>query len=322
MDNSAKFIDVIRRINLKKAERSLSWVVMISAYAYVFYVLATFNNYSELWSYWRTLSATKVVWLSVVLLLLPLNLVLESLKWKKLISNTEQMSLSKSFKSVLAGFSTGFFTPNRTGEFAGRILFMDKQNRKTGVVYSIINSLTQNMAIVICGVPAAVFFFAEIKNGIQPDLEMYFLALLTALTSLLTLYFKLPQLANTKHLKPYISFAADLELYSKADLFHILFLSLCRFVVFSIQFYAILQCFGVNLEVTEALIAIPANYLFVTITPSFAFSEAAVRSSYAVFFISAFSTQTAGIALAGIGLWLINFGIPMLAGATMLMKKR
>lgn len=295
---------------------------MLTAYGYLAYVLLTFEKYDELFLSIQQASFLQLSWLLVVLALLPLNLFFESAKWKVIISKTETISLSKSFRSVLAGFSTGFITPNRTGEFAGRILFMEKENRKTGIIYSVINSLTQNLVIIICGLPAAVFFFAEIKNGIKPDLEMYFLAILTALTSLLTLYFKLPQLVKSKRWKRYITFTDDLKLYKKSDLLNILLISLARFMVFSFQFYAILQFFGVNLAPAEAFIAIPANYLFVTITPSLAFSEAAIRSSYAVFFISAFSTQTAGIAFAGISLWLINFGIPMLAGAIMLVNKK
>lgn len=301
---------------------ALKWLIMLAAYGYLAYVLLTFEKHDELFLSIKQASFLQLSWLLAVLALLPVNLFFESAKWKVIISKTETISLSKSFRSVLAGFSTGFITPNRTGEFAGRILFMEKENRKAGIIYSVINSLTQNLVIIICGLPAAVFFFAEIKNGIKSDLEMYFLAILTALTSLLTLYFKLPQLVKSKRWKRYITFTDDLILYTKSDLLNILLISLARFIVFSIQFYAILQFFGVGLAPTEAFIAIPANYLFVTITPSLAFSEAAIRSSYAVFFISAFSTQTAGIAFAGISLWLINFGIPMLAGAIMLVNKK
>ena len=301
---------------------ALKWLIMLAAYGYLAYVLLTFEKYDELFLSIRQASFFQLSWLLVVLALLPLNLFFESAKWKVIISKTETTSLSKSFRSVLAGFSTGFITPNRTGEFAGRILFMEKKHRKTGIIYSVINSLTQNLVIIMCGLPAAVFFFVEIKNGIQPDLEMYFLVILTALTSLLTLYFKLPRLVKSKHIQRYISFTNDLSLYTKSDLLNILLISLARFLIFSFQFYAILQFFGVDLAPTEAFIAIPANYLFVTITPSLAFSEAAIRSSYAVFFMSEFSTQTAGIAFAGVSLWLINFGIPMLAGAIMLVNKK
>ena len=81
-----------------------------------------------------------------------------------------------------------------------------------------------------------------------------------------------------------------------------------------------LRFFGVNLAPIQALIAIPANYLFVTYTPSIAFSEAAVRSSYAILFIGAFSTQLVGIALAGVCIWVVNFILPLFLGSIVMLR--
>jgi hypothetical protein len=72
----------------------------------------------------------------------------------------------------------------------------------------------------------------------------------------------------------------------------------------------------------QALIAIPTNYLFVTFTPSVAFSEAAVRSSYAVLVIGFFSSNIVGIALAGMCIWMINFVIPMMVGSIIMVRNR
>lgn len=49
-------------------------------------------------------------------------------------------------------------------------------------------------------------------------------------------------------------------------------------------------------------------------------SEAAIRGSMAVLIIGTFSVNAGGIALAGISLWLLNFGIPMLLGSSILVK--
>ena len=71
----------------------------------------------------------------------------------------------------------------------------------------------------------------------------------------------------------------------------------------------------------KALIVIPANYLFITFTPSFSFTEPLIRGSYAVFFVGNFSNHTVGIALAGICLWVVNYVFPMLLGYVVLLKK-
>lgn len=69
------------------------------------------------------------------------------------------------------------------------------------------------------------------------------------------------------------------------------------------------------------LISIPASYLFITFTPSFALSEGIVRSSWALFFIGYFTNYNPGIALAGAGIWLINIVIPVILGNILLMMK-
>ena len=97
--------------------------------------------------------------------------------------------------------------------------------------------------------------------------------------------------------------------------------SFIRYAVFCIQFYFMIRFFSIELTPWQALIAIPTSYLFVTFTPSLAFSEAAIRSSYAVLIIGTFSGQVVNIALAGVCIWVINFVIPMLAGSVVMVRK-
>ena len=77
---------------------------------------------------------------------------------------------------------------------------------------------------------------------------------------------------------------------------------------------------NVTLTPWQALLSIPTIYLLVTYTPSFAFSEAMVRGSYAILIFSAFSTNDAGMALASILLWCINYCLPMLVGSFFVKK--
>jgi uncharacterized membrane protein len=98
-------------------------------------------------------------------------------------------------------------------------------------------------------------------------------------------------------------------------------ISFIRCAVFCVQFYFMIRFFSIELTPWQALTAIPTSYLFVTFTPSFAFSEVAIRSSYAVLIIGAFSGQVVNIALAGVCIWVINFVIPMLAGSVVMVRK-
>jgi hypothetical protein len=110
--------------------------------------------------------------------------------------------------------------------------------------------------------------------------------------------------------------------YQVIELLRILGITFLRYGVFCIQFYAMLRFFGVELTAFQSLITIPTTYLFVSFTPSVAFSEAAVRSSYAVLFIGTYFHNELAIILAGVSIWVVNFVIPMLIGSVIVIQKK
>ncbi|MEX2590199.1 MAG: hypothetical protein WD334_08335, partial [Chitinophagales bacterium] len=67
-----------------------------------------------------------VLFLLGALFLMPVNWILESLKWKMLMQRIEPLTFTNSFRSVLSGVTFTMFTPNRIGEYAGRFLFLKK----------------------------------------------------------------------------------------------------------------------------------------------------------------------------------------------------
>ncbi len=300
----------------------LKWLIMLGAYAYLLIVLIRFEHYNELWSSFRDFSLVKFGWIMLVLALLPVNIMLEALKWKSIVARTEKLTLITSLKAVLAGFSTGFFTPNRAGELVGRIAFLSSGNRKVGVMYALLNSLSQNIVLIFFGLPTAYFYFLANFQSLDFNHQAYLLILIPVLLLLLGFYFTLPYWAKTGIWKRFFPFAQEIENFSFANLLSIFDYSFLRYLVFCMQLFAMLQFFAVDISLWQALLSIPTSYLLITFTPSIAMSEAAIRSSLAVLIIGAFSINTGGIALAGISLWMLNFGIPMLVGVTVLVRIR
>ena len=304
----------------------ISWLILVLSYSFLVYKLFTFNHYSELVNQLKQMPPSKLWWLVLILTLVPVNWIIESLKWKMLVAKVQKISLVKSFQAVLSGISTGFFTPNRVGELVGRVLFLKTENRKAGVTLSLVNSLTQNLMMALCGIPACILFYIWKNEKMKLGIVMYLGILFFCLILFGILYFTLPILIRRIKLKKLatklLSYTACLSDYSEMDLVRIMLITLLRYCVFCAQFYFMLFLFGVNLEIWQALIAIPTSYLFVSFTPSIAFSEAAVRSSYAVLIIGAFSTMEIPIMLAGVSIWFVNFVIPMLAGSIVLVKEK
>lgn len=297
------------------------WLVLVLSYAYLAYKLITFNDYDSLFTHFQNLTAFKSGWLVLFVSLFPFNIISETLKWQKLVSDTYPVSFKQSIKAVFAGFTTGFFTPNRLGEPAGRILFLPEVHRKPGIILSYVSGFVQTYIIAIAGLPAALYFFGQHYSNTGSYDNFYLSVSILLIVASTAFYFFLPKIASLAFIKKRTVLFEGVATQSKKNLLAVMLFSLIRFTIFCVQFYAVLHFFGVGIPVNDAFIAIPASYFFVTFTPTMAFSEVTVRSSYAVFFIGAFSDQTAGIAFAGFVIWLLNSGLPMLIGSAILFKR-
>lgn len=314
-----------KALTLNPSVKSWKLLILIASYSFLTYKLFTFHQYEDLVMQWKHMPVSNVWWLAGVFMLLPLNWYLEAIKWKMLTSRVQKITVSNSIKAVLSGISTGFFTPNRVGEMVGRIAFLDPSNRKPGITMSMVNSLTQNMVMAVCGIPACILFFSVTAGKLHPDVVQFVILVTGCVMITGLLYVILPYLTRlleksrfSGKINPFID---CLSRYNLKDLFRIMGVSFIRYAVFCAQFYFMIRFFSIELTPWQALTAIPTSYLFVTFTPSLAFSEAAIRSSYAVLIIGAFSGQAVNIALAGVCIWVINFVIPMLAGSVVMIRK-
>ncbi len=295
----------------------LKWFVLLATYSFLVYKLYAFEHYGAFLKHFQQSSIYQYFWLILVFVLLPLNIYFETAKWQKIVEKTEHIPFRQALNAVLAGFAAGFVTPNRIGEMGGRMLFVSHANRKISAIYSLLNSFTQNYVIALIGLPAAVWYFFSVKSG-HSYFQQYCVLITFFILISTTIYFFMPKIVLIFTNRNRLNFLKRISDYKSIDLLSIAGFSVLRFIVFSVQFFAVLQFFGVELSIYEAFISIPTTYLFVTFTPALAFSEAAIRSSYAVLIIGVFSNNTAGIAFAGFLLWVINYVLPMLSGSRLI----
>ncbi len=305
----------------------LKWCILLLAYGFLIFRLTRFDQYDVLVAQWREASALRIVWLLPTLALLPVNLWLESVKWRVVVTNVERLTPATAFKSVLAGITVGFFTPNRLGDFAGRIVFLKKENRLTASALSFVGTLAQNLAIMVGGLPAALLFF--VLHGAIENLPTQSLTLFFSITALamIGIYCLLPQIAKSllRHCKKHArtkDILLNISRFENKKLLNIFLISFMRYAVFCTQFYFVLRFFGVDLSLWQAIVGIATNYLFVTFTPTISLAEVAVRGSYAMIFIGAFTENLVGVAVAGIAIWLINYCLPLLVGSVFFSKSK
>jgi len=260
------------------------------------------------------------------------NLFLEAKKWQYLISLKEKVSMSTSFKAVFTGLSVSVFTPNRVGEFLGRIFFLKKTEPIEGIFMTVIGSISQLLVTIVVGCLSLAFFLPVYyaPADFPTELLMGALYVLGFLANIifLGLYLNISIITDIsrrifkpewKHWNHYIEV---FSLYKTSELLKVFGLSLLRYMVFSTQFFLFLRAFDVPLSIGEAMMLIPVIYLVTTSIPTIALSELGVRGSVSVFFIGVFMAgHFVGVGdlqlrvfAASTCIWLINIALPALIG--------
>jgi len=307
-------------------ENILKAATGILACIFLIYSLSTFERYDNLLLTFKKGGFFHWQSLFLVVLLIPLNWYLETVKWKILLKNVEQISLKTAFYSVLTGLTTGIFSPARLGEFAGRVLLLKPKNRKKASALWAVGSVTMTIAVCLFGIPALFVFIQSGRevNLLENTTVTYYLTVVLFVVFFLTLlYFLLPFIGNFLSGKTFNHFSSTFNLLKKLSFKHllsILNLSLLRYLVFCIQFWLMLYFFGVELSPWEACVGIFTAYLFITFLPSVFLTEAAVKSSVFLLILSAFSDNSVAIISTSMLLWIINLAIPTLLGVLLLTK--
>lgn len=284
--------------------------------------------------------STFLFYLGSVFLLMFVNLGIEAWKWKFLIGKFEAVSFPNSFKAVFSGITVSVFTPNRVGEYFGRVFILKSLHPVKGILITFIGSMGQLMATILIGSIAMMLFLPRIVDAFIFPNHLIFIGIvittLIILTLLVVLYLNfsiLSQFANKlfpSKSEQISKYAGVFECYDSAGLSYVLLLSIIRYCVFTAQFILLLLAFEVNLPFMHYLIIIPVIFLVMTLIPSVALSELGIRGSVSLYLISLFLNESAGIydpsslgiVVASTLLWLINLAIPAITGAVFVFNLR
>jgi uncharacterized membrane protein YbhN (UPF0104 family) len=268
----------------------------------------------------------------IVFLLIILNWGIEAKKWQFLVRKIEDISLADSYKAVLTGVSVSAFTPNRIGEYFGRIFILKKATRWEGIFVTIVGSLSQLMTTLICGYIGILFFlpsYININNFFDVDLTwaVYFLSIFSVLF-ILMIYFNISLVSHiiekyfSKNWVKFKSYVKVLQKYSSIELLKVLSYSMMRYLVFNLQLYLLLRILGVNVPILHSLMLTSVMYYALATIPTIALTELGVRGSVIIFLFEIYFSKTAqyteeiGLAVftASSTLWLINIILPALVG--------
>lgn len=268
--------------------------------------------------------------LFLVVVLMFFNWGLEARKWQQLVQPLEKISFKKAFSAILSGVSISINTPNRIGEYGGRVLYLRNENKLKAIAATIVGSFSQLIVTVIFGLIGLFFFIHRLMPaGISKWLDRNFwgnlvLAVLLIICSLtILLYFRLriiltvfEKLRWLRKLKSYVEIIAG---YQSAELRYLLLLSALRYMVFSAQYLILLDALGVEFLWWQAFLLNSVIYLVMAVVPTIAIAELGVRGKVSIFFLGFLSSNDVAILAATGGIWLINLFLPAIAGTVLLL---
>ena len=110
--------------------------------------------------------------------------------------------------------------------------------------------------------------------------------------------------------------------YRQRELSLVLILSLIRFMVFSLQYFILLNYFGVEISLSEAVVLIPVYLITLTAIPTITLAELGVREVVAITIFSVISDNEIGMVATAFAIWLINLAIPAIVGTIFVLQTR
>lgn len=265
----------------------------------------------------------------LVILFVFVNWGLEARKWQLLMKALQPISFITAFKAVLCGVTFSLNTPNRMGEYGGRILFVNEGNRIKAISLSIAGGMAQLIITMLMGCLGLTYLLftmdaADSLMGISVFWVRIFLYGSVFGTIVFGFFFfRLGWLIRLLEKLPYADrfskYVNVLETFDAKILLRLLFISFFRYIVFVLQYIFMLQLLEVEQNIWTGFWIVTVMFWILAIIPSFAIADLGIRGSVAKTLFS-YSINTIGILTATFGIWFVNLFIPALIGSLLILS--
>ena len=248
-----------------------------------------------------------------------LNWSIEALKWKWIIKKVQNISFMRSVRAFFNGVTVSFFTPNRSGEFAGRILYLNPENRIRGALLTFLSSSAQLLVTLQLGLLSLIYFLPDFVEFSNFEIQVFRFVLFLITLGVTGAWLHLPVVVRwVDRLNIKSSWKEKIHIWercSQADFFVLWCLSLLRYAVFTFQqliLFAIIMP-SVSFPLMMGLSAL--SFFLITIIPSIALGELGVRGGVNIAVFGFGGWMSSDVLMVTFALWFVNLVIPALLGA-------
>lgn len=284
----------------------------------------------EAWQQIKRSLGSPLLWnLAAVVVLMFINWSIEAVKWRISVRTVQPVSFSKAMQAVFSGVSFSVTTPNRIGEYFGRMIYMQEGNRLRTISITIVSSISQLIITLLAGC-IGLFILKdqlETRQYISPMwMSVIMYGVLAVLLGLTLFYFRLSWMVKWVSRLPgskrFFYLVQAIQEFDTRLLVRLLALSLLRFAVFILQYGLLFVLFGVRLSAVEVLWSVSVAFLVLAIIPTIAIAELAQRGKVVTAIVGLYSTNELGITFATAGIWFINLILPAIIGSLLILRMR
>ncbi|GGA78784.1 hypothetical protein GCM10008015_19410 [Flavobacterium palustre] len=244
-----------------------------------------------------------------LLLLSVLNRYFEILKWQNLVQHIHKITVSESTKQVLAALTAGLFTPNGVGEYAGKALFFKKTETKKVIFLNLICNGIQMVVTIIFGIFGLLYFNTQFHIITSKTVLILF--------GICFLLFVIVFFSKKIDIKGYSIEKLIQKINEIPKNIHQrnIVLGICRYLVFSHQYYFLFLAFDVDLPYFTLMAAIASVYFLASSLPTFQFLDFAVKGSVAIYFFGILGVNEWIVVFISTLMWFLNVVIPVVIGS-------
>jgi hypothetical protein len=311
------------------AKKWFSWlvkaVILVLAFSFIYRRLSDNQALQQFRELIGTVNQLKAVaTLTLIVALMVFNYLLESFKWQYLTSKWAPISLWQSIESVFCGLTLAIFTPNRWGEFGGRVMFLPPRRRVHGVFAMAVGTFGQLVVTCVMGA-ASLLWFIQRFMPVNAWLYIGLLAIGAGfITLMLIFYFNVrwmvSLLNSISFLKKYHRFFDVMKRYRFHELLHIMGYCLSRFLTYSFQYYLIIHLLLPQIPLVTMMLLIFVFFFIQSVLPTVDIVDIGVRGATADTLFEHVTHQHIVIIAAVALIWLTNLIVPAILGSVFVLK--
>ena len=311
------------RITSHKANQFFSLVlkivVVVAAVYFIWYKINSDANmdFQDLMNMLNRYNIFSLWNLAFLILLTFLNWYFEILKWKTLSSTVRENSFKSATRESLASFTAAIFTPSRIGEYGAKCLYYTRSAWRKIIFLNFMGNMGQLAATYFFGIAGLLFLITTL------DLPLPFFNALVVSALLFGPFLIYWIMKKFKiRLKGYSVQRLEDSFNNVPEEIRwktIIFASI-RFLIFTHQFYFMLLQFKVDVAYPLLISAVFSTYILASIIPTMIIFDALIKGGFAVWIFGFLQVPQIIVLSVVLTVWILNFGIPGLAGSYFVLK--